>query len=140
MAKEGARNEEITKKSLEAKFRCLCVRTKVDVRRHCEDLGGTSKLEPDPMRTHQNTLCEDLNDANLMGYSSSPNTKILRYFAKRPESSTRYFNWLHSVTHFQLNLAWFSQYWSGAICNETPFFPDRSRDYRQDPIENLKLI
>ncbi|MED6124305.1 hypothetical protein PIB30_057725 [Stylosanthes scabra] len=42
-------NKEITKKSLEAKFRCLCVRTKVDVRTHCQDLGGTSKLEPDPM-------------------------------------------------------------------------------------------
>ncbi|MED6109417.1 hypothetical protein PIB30_033393 [Stylosanthes scabra] len=57
VAKESARNEEITKKSLEAKFRCLCVRTKADVRTHCHDLGGTSRLEPDPMRTHQNALC-----------------------------------------------------------------------------------
>ncbi|MED6221884.1 hypothetical protein PIB30_059111 [Stylosanthes scabra] len=49
VAKESARNEEITKKSLEAKFRGLCVRTKADVHTHCHDLGCTSRLEPDPM-------------------------------------------------------------------------------------------
>ncbi|MED6175339.1 hypothetical protein PIB30_077387 [Stylosanthes scabra] len=45
------------KKRLEAKFRFLCVCTKADVRTHCHDLGDMSRLEPDPMRTHQNTLC-----------------------------------------------------------------------------------
>ncbi|MED6213769.1 hypothetical protein PIB30_096583, partial [Stylosanthes scabra] len=51
VAKERARNEKITKK-LEGQIQCLCVRTKTDVHTHCHDLGGTSKLEPDPMRTH----------------------------------------------------------------------------------------
>ncbi|MED6152564.1 hypothetical protein PIB30_093244 [Stylosanthes scabra] len=57
VAKESVRNEEITKKSLEAKFRCLCIRSMANVRTHCHDLGSTSRLEPDPMRTHQNALC-----------------------------------------------------------------------------------
>ncbi|MED6223405.1 hypothetical protein PIB30_073669 [Stylosanthes scabra] len=35
VAKESVRNEKITKKSLEARFRGLCVRTKADVRTHC---------------------------------------------------------------------------------------------------------
>ncbi|MED6178462.1 hypothetical protein PIB30_107860, partial [Stylosanthes scabra] len=61
VAKESARNEEITKKILKAKFRSLCVSTKADVRTHCHDLGGTSRLEPDPMHTHQRQNLKPIN-------------------------------------------------------------------------------
>ncbi|MED6212021.1 hypothetical protein PIB30_079181 [Stylosanthes scabra] len=53
-------NEKITKKSLEAKSSAYAYAPKADVRMHWHDLGGTSRLEPDPMRTHLKrvvTLC-----------------------------------------------------------------------------------
>ncbi|MED6208359.1 hypothetical protein PIB30_044250 [Stylosanthes scabra] len=53
VAKESARNEKITKKSLETKSSTYAYAPKTDVRTYCHDLGGTSRLEPDPMRTHQ---------------------------------------------------------------------------------------
>ncbi|MED6129461.1 hypothetical protein PIB30_108181, partial [Stylosanthes scabra] len=53
VAKESARNEKITKKSLEAKSSAYAYAPKTDVRTHCHDLGVMSMLEPDPMRTHQ---------------------------------------------------------------------------------------
>ncbi|MED6139439.1 hypothetical protein PIB30_083870 [Stylosanthes scabra] len=57
VAKESARNEKITKKSLEDKSSAYAYAPKTDVRTHCHDLGGTSRLEPDPMRTHLKVLC-----------------------------------------------------------------------------------
>ncbi|MED6224028.1 hypothetical protein PIB30_079810 [Stylosanthes scabra] len=64
VAKESARNEEIAKKSLEARFRAYAYTTGTDVRTHCHVLGGTPRLELDPMRTH---LKEDLNDTSSFG-------------------------------------------------------------------------
>ncbi|MED6114117.1 hypothetical protein PIB30_077241 [Stylosanthes scabra] len=52
-AKKSARNEKITKKSLEAKSNAYAYAPKTDVRKHCHDLGVTSRLELDPVRTHQ---------------------------------------------------------------------------------------
>ncbi|MED6127231.1 hypothetical protein PIB30_086036, partial [Stylosanthes scabra] len=49
VAKKSARNEKITKKSLEAKFSAYMYAPKTNVRTHCHDLGVTSRLESDPM-------------------------------------------------------------------------------------------
>ncbi|MED6146692.1 hypothetical protein PIB30_036847 [Stylosanthes scabra] len=57
VAKESARIEKIAKKSLEAKSSAYAYAPKTDVRTHCHDLGFSSKLEPDPMRTHLRDLC-----------------------------------------------------------------------------------
>ncbi|MED6161172.1 hypothetical protein PIB30_058233 [Stylosanthes scabra] len=60
VAKNSARNEKITKKSLEVKSSAYAYIPKTDVRMHCHDLGGTFRLEPDPMRMHLKrvvTLC-----------------------------------------------------------------------------------
>ncbi|MED6164008.1 hypothetical protein PIB30_085444 [Stylosanthes scabra] len=56
VAKESMRNEKITKKSLGAKSSAYAYAPKTDVRTHCHDLGGTSRLELDPMRTHLKVL------------------------------------------------------------------------------------
>ncbi|MED6161350.1 hypothetical protein PIB30_059878 [Stylosanthes scabra] len=56
-AKGSARNEKITKKILEAKSSTYACVPKTDVRTHWNDLGVTSKLEPDPMHTHLRDLC-----------------------------------------------------------------------------------
>ncbi|MED6176728.1 hypothetical protein PIB30_090957, partial [Stylosanthes scabra] len=56
-AKESARNEKIAKKSLKAKSRAYAYAPKGPMRTHCHDLGITSKLELDHMRTHLKGLC-----------------------------------------------------------------------------------
>ncbi|MED6125417.1 hypothetical protein PIB30_068344 [Stylosanthes scabra] len=58
VAKESARNEKIAKKSLKAKSRAYAYAPKEPMRTHCHDLGVTSYLEPDHMRTHLRGLCE----------------------------------------------------------------------------------
>ncbi|MED6123255.1 hypothetical protein PIB30_047410 [Stylosanthes scabra] len=57
VAKESTRNEKTIKKSLEAKSSAYAYAPKTDVRTHCHDLGGTSKLELDPMHSHLKVLC-----------------------------------------------------------------------------------
>ncbi|MED6220830.1 hypothetical protein PIB30_048594 [Stylosanthes scabra] len=60
VAKKSARHEKL--KSLEAKSSAYAYAPKTDVRTHCHNFGGTSKLESDPMRTHLKivvTLCAD---------------------------------------------------------------------------------
>ncbi|MED6211884.1 hypothetical protein PIB30_077857 [Stylosanthes scabra] len=55
--KKSARNEKITKKSLEAKSSAYAYAPKTDVPTHCHDLGVTSRLQPDPMHRHLKVLC-----------------------------------------------------------------------------------
>ncbi|MED6114350.1 hypothetical protein PIB30_079472 [Stylosanthes scabra] len=57
VAKKGVRNEKIAKKSLEDKSRAYAYAPKEPMHTHRHDLGVTSKLEPDHMRTHQRGLC-----------------------------------------------------------------------------------
>ncbi|MED6153733.1 hypothetical protein PIB30_104901 [Stylosanthes scabra] len=57
VAKKGQRNENIAKKSLEAKSRAYVYAPKEPMRTCCHDLGITSKLEPDHMHMHQRGLC-----------------------------------------------------------------------------------
>ncbi|MED6214401.1 hypothetical protein PIB30_102693, partial [Stylosanthes scabra] len=57
VAKESARNEKIAKKSLEAKSKAYAYIPKGPMCTHCHDLGVTSNLEPNHMRTHLKGLC-----------------------------------------------------------------------------------
>ncbi|MED6213959.1 hypothetical protein PIB30_098476 [Stylosanthes scabra] len=52
-----ARGTRKSRRKLGGQIQCICIRTQVDVRTYCQDLGGTSKLELNLMRMHQNTLC-----------------------------------------------------------------------------------
>ncbi|MED6129223.1 hypothetical protein PIB30_105865, partial [Stylosanthes scabra] len=57
VAKESARNEKISKKSLKAKSRAYAYAPKEPMRTHCHDLGVMSYLEPDHICTHLRGLC-----------------------------------------------------------------------------------
>ncbi|MED6152352.1 hypothetical protein PIB30_091177, partial [Stylosanthes scabra] len=57
VTEDSARNEKITKKILEVRFRAYAYASVIDVRTHCHVLRGTSRLEPEPMRTHLKIPC-----------------------------------------------------------------------------------
>ncbi|MED6189685.1 hypothetical protein PIB30_098475 [Stylosanthes scabra] len=92
VAKESVRNEKITKKSLEAKSSAYADAPKTDGCTHCHDLGVTSKLKPDPMRTHLRDLCSSSSSTmNLVAHNAEtmqgkheirPHTKSRRGVAR----------------------------------------------------------